>query len=65
MDSLDDLIRAQEATFLERTPRSQAMWREACAVMPGGVTSSWASTRPIPVWIDHGRGSHVWDVDGN
>jgi glutamate-1-semialdehyde 2,1-aminomutase len=65
MNTLDDLIRAQEATFLERTPRSQAMWREACEVMPGGVTSSWASTRPIPVWIDHGRGSHVWDVDGN
>ncbi|HZB41745.1 MAG TPA: aspartate aminotransferase family protein [Ilumatobacter sp.] len=65
MTRIDDLIREQEARFLDRTPRSQSMWREACALMPGGVTSSWASTRPIPVWIDRGAGSHVWDVDGN
>ena len=65
MTTIDDLIRDQESRFLERTPRSQSMWREASAVMPGGVTSSWASTRPIPVWIDRGHGSHVWDVDGN
>jgi glutamate-1-semialdehyde 2,1-aminomutase len=65
MTTIDDLIRDEEARFLERTPRSQSMWREACELMPGGVTSSWASTRPIPVWIDRGEGSHVWDVDGN
>ena len=65
MTTIDDLIREQETRFLDRTPRSQSMWREACALMPGGVTSSWASTRPIPVWIDRGEGSHVWDVDGN
>ncbi len=33
--------------------------------MPGGVTSSWSSTRPIPVWVERGLGSHVWDADGN
>src|SRR5687768_3038425 len=62
MHNLDDLILDQESEFLSRTPRSQAMWAEACHVMPGGVTSSWASTRPIPVWIERGQGSHVWDV---
>jgi glutamate-1-semialdehyde 2,1-aminomutase len=65
MTTIDELIREQETRFLERTPRSQSMWREASVLMPGGVTSSWASTRPIPVWIDRGEGSHVWDVDGN
>lgn len=65
MHTLDDLILDQESEFLARTPKSQATWAEACEVMPGGVTSSWASTRPIPVWIDRGLGSHVWDVDGN
>jgi glutamate-1-semialdehyde 2,1-aminomutase len=65
MRHLDDLILDQEAAFLARTPRSQEMWARACEVMPGGVTSSWASTRPIPVWIERGHGSHVWDVDGN
>jgi glutamate-1-semialdehyde 2,1-aminomutase len=65
MHNLDELILYQESEFLSRTPRSQAMWAQACDVMPGGVTSSWASTRPIPVWIERGQGSHVWDVDGN
>src|SRR4029453_12956025 len=65
MTTIDDLIRDHEARFFARTPSSQAMWREACTRMPGGGPSSWASTRPIPVWIDRGAGSHVWDVDGN
>jgi glutamate-1-semialdehyde 2,1-aminomutase len=65
MTTIDQQIGEQETRFLARTPRSQSMWREACALMPGGVTSSWASARPVPVWIERGRGSHVWDVDGN
>jgi glutamate-1-semialdehyde 2,1-aminomutase len=32
--------------------------------MPGGVCSSWASSRPLPVWVSHGEGAYVWDVDG-
>lgn len=24
--------------------------------MPGGVCSSWASSRPLPVWVSHGEG---------
>lgn len=63
--SIDEHILAQEERFLARTPRSREMYERALGVMPGGVTSSWSSTRPIPVWISHGNGSHVWDVDGN
>jgi len=33
--------------------------------LAGGVTSSWQIARPQPVWISHGAGSRVWDVDGN
>ena len=32
--------------------------------MPGGVCSSWASSRPLPVWVSHGEGALVWDADG-
>jgi glutamate-1-semialdehyde 2,1-aminomutase len=62
---LDDLIRAEEACMLARMPRARAMHARAGQVMPGGVTSSWASTRPIPLWVERGQGGHVWDVDGN
>ncbi len=63
--SIDDRILAEEQRFTARNQRSQQMYERALEVMPGGVTSSWSSTRPIPVWISHGKGSHVWDVDGN
>ncbi|HAP77797.1 MAG TPA: aspartate aminotransferase family protein [Acidimicrobiaceae bacterium] len=63
--SLDDLIRAEEARFEARMPRTAAMWARAQQSMPGGVCSSWASSRPLPVWVSHGKGGHVWDVDGN
>ncbi len=63
--TIDDRILAQEQRFLARNRKSQELYERALRVMPGGVTSSWSSTRPIPVWVDRGSGSHVWDADGN
>lgn len=63
--SIDERIQNQERLFLARTRRSTELYERALASMPGGVTSSWSSTRPVPVWIDRGEGSHVWDADGN
>jgi len=37
-------------------------------MLPGGVNSparSWAAVGGTPVFIARGKGSHVWDVDGN
>src|SRR4029450_6432560 len=62
---LDELIAAQEERFLERQPRSRALLERAGRSLAGGVTSSWQSSRPQAVWIGHGRGSRVWDADGN
>ncbi|MEN9823810.1 MAG: hypothetical protein RLZ04_2236 [Actinomycetota bacterium] len=62
--TLDDLIRAEEEVFLGRMSRSAALGERGRDVMPGGVCSSWASARPIPVWVSHGEGALVWDVDG-
>jgi glutamate-1-semialdehyde 2,1-aminomutase len=63
--TIDDVIVDEERTLLQRTPKAAAMYAHAQGVMPGGVTSSWANTRPIPLWLDRGLGGHVWDVDGN
>ncbi len=63
--TIDQLIEAEEAAMLERMPVAREMFERAHEVMPGGVTSSWASTRPIPLWVERGHGGHVWDVDGN
>jgi glutamate-1-semialdehyde 2,1-aminomutase len=61
---LDELIAAQERRFLERQPRSAALLARARRSLAGGVTSSWQIARPQAVWISHGRGSRIWDVDG-
>lgn len=64
LDILDGLIAVQEKIFLARTGESQRL-RHGCAdVLPGGVVSNWQDAPPGAVWIDHGSGSRVFDVDG-
>jgi glutamate-1-semialdehyde 2,1-aminomutase len=61
---MDELIVEQEATMLARTKESQRMFEEAKSVLAGGVASSWQDAPPCAVWIDRGKGSRIWDVDG-
>ena len=60
-----EIIAAQEEIFVRRQPRSKRLAKQAESHLAGGVTSSWQITAPQPVWLSHGRGSKVWDVDGN
>src|SRR6516164_6248768 len=62
---LGEVIAEQERIFAERQPESRRMATEASASLAGGVTSSWQITAPQPVWLSHGRGSKIYDVDGN
>ena len=62
---LDELIAREERRFLERQPRSAELIERAHRALAGGVTSSWQIARPQAVWLSHGVGSKVWDVDGN
>src|SRR6202034_3433374 len=62
---LDELIAQQEKIFVERQGESRRMAARADRALAGGVTSSWQITRPQPVWLSHGKGSKVFDVDGN
>src|SRR5689334_7556440 len=62
---LQQLIEREESDFAERHPRSRALLRRAQGSLAGGVASSWQTTDPHPIYISHGRGSRVWDVDGN
>ncbi len=62
---LDDVVAEQEAIFVRRQPESARMARRASGSLAGGVTSSWQITAPQPVWLSHGLGSKVYDVDGN
>jgi glutamate-1-semialdehyde 2,1-aminomutase len=61
---LDALVAEQEEVFLARQPSSHALSERAARSLAGGVTSSWQITRPQAVWISHGSGSKIYDVDG-
>jgi glutamate-1-semialdehyde 2,1-aminomutase len=63
--TLDDLIACEERAFVQRQPNSRARFERARHSLAGGVTSSWQITTPQAVWISHGAGSKIFDVDGN
>jgi glutamate-1-semialdehyde 2,1-aminomutase len=62
---LDSLIAEEERIFVERQPRSAELRARASRSLAGGVTSSWQITTPQAVWLSHGAGSKIVDVDGN
>jgi len=62
---LAQLIATQEEIFVRRQPNSAHLAQAAQQHLAGGVTSSWQITAPQPVWLSHGYGSKVYDVDGN
>jgi glutamate-1-semialdehyde 2,1-aminomutase len=62
---LSQIIAEQEEIFVRRQPSSARLAVRAAQHLTGGVTSSWQITAPQPVWLSHGRGSKVTDVDGN
>ena len=63
--NLQDIIAEQEKIFVERQPESARMAGLASHTLAGGVTSSWQITVPQAVWLSHGKGSKIYDVDGN
>ena len=60
-----ELIQGEEERFRRARPRSHQLWTEARQVLPRGVPSSFQDAAPQPIFVDHGKGSRVWDVDGN
>jgi glutamate-1-semialdehyde 2,1-aminomutase len=62
---VDTLILREEAALADRQPRSIAYQQEAGHRLPGGVSSSWQTAPPHPIYVSHGQGSRVWDIDGN
>ncbi len=62
--SLEDVIEAQEKIFVSRQPESARLAGLASTALAGGVVSSWQISRPQPVWLSHGKGSKIYDVDG-
>ena len=51
--------------WLTRTPASEKLYQRAMKTLPNGVVSNFQAGDPYPVYLEHGKGSTVTDVDGN
>jgi glutamate-1-semialdehyde 2,1-aminomutase len=54
----------EERRLLERTSASAKLHKRAVRSLPKGVASNFQANDPYPVYLDRGKGSKVWDVDG-
>ena len=51
--------------LLEKTKRSEQIYKKSVEVTPFGVHSNYRSMDPYPIYFAKGKGSKLWDVDGN
>jgi glutamate-1-semialdehyde 2,1-aminomutase len=65
LDRIDRLIEEEEAKLEPKHRASIAYHEVAERTVAGGVASSWQASPPHAIYIDHGRGSRIWDIDGN
>ena len=65
LEKVDELIAREEAT-LEPKHRASIEYRAmADRHVAGGVASSWQDSPPHAIYIDHGQGNRIYDIDGN
>jgi glutamate-1-semialdehyde 2,1-aminomutase len=63
---LVERLTKEETAALDAKHRRSLEYREvASSHLPGGVSSSWQSWPPHPIYVSRGKGSQVWDIDGN
>jgi len=48
-----------------KTRNSKTLFEQASSYMPFGVSSNYRYFEPYPIYMKRGKGSKVWDADGN
>jgi len=59
-----ELAAGEEKRLEESTPKSYELFKRAIKHMPMGVASTYHARDPYPVYFTHGKGPHIWSVDG-
>ncbi len=65
LDWVEELTKRETEALDRKHARSLTYREEAKRFLPGGVSSSWQSWPPHPIYVRRGEGSLVWDIDGN
>src|SRR5687767_13142503 len=61
---IEELTQREQKTLDTRTTKSGEMYEWARKTLSGGVASSYQVRDPWPIYLEKGKGSKVWDVDG-
>jgi glutamate-1-semialdehyde 2,1-aminomutase len=59
-----EIAERETQQLLDRTSGSKALFERATKSLPGGVSSNFQAGDPYPIYLERGKGSSVWDVDG-
>jgi glutamate-1-semialdehyde 2,1-aminomutase len=51
--------------YMKKTLKSKQLYEKALGCLQGGVSAGTRFYAPYPIYTSHGRGSRVYDVDGN
>ena len=62
---IKELTERESAKLDARTQGSREFYERARKSLVGGVASSYQTRDPWPIYVSHGKGAQVWDVDGN
>ncbi len=60
-----EIAEKETKVWLGRTQASEKLYERATKTLPNGVVSNFQAGDPYPVYLAHGKGSTVTDVDGN
>jgi glutamate-1-semialdehyde 2,1-aminomutase len=58
-----EIAETEHERLLAGTTGSKALYERAVKSLPNGVVSNFQAGDPYPIYLQHGKGSHVWDVD--
>ena len=59
-----ELTEREQKRLDERTQGSRALYERARKALSGGVASAYQEREPWPIYLSHGRGSHVHMLRG-
>lgn len=64
-ERLEELRERIYEQYMKRTPRSRQLYDRACKSLVAGVAASSRFYEPYPLYMSHGEGSRIFDVDEN
>ena len=59
-----EIAENETKTLLSNTKASEQLHARAVKSLPGGVSSNFQVGDPYPIYLEKGKASSVWDVDG-